>query len=85
VSEQELQIQLLQAELGLAEEERDYWRQRVRELKHERDCFRAVLKGAEYREIDSIPQGGVALAFELGVTVSQITKAALSQIEARAV
>lgn len=48
--------------------------ERIKELEAERDAFRAVLEGAEYREIDEIAKQDPDMCRMLGAAVASLTK-----------
>jgi cation transport regulator ChaC len=49
-------------------------RSRAEAAEAARDCFRAVLEGAEYQQIDDLPTKGVSFCKRLGEATNEITK-----------
>lgn len=50
----------------------------VLDIIHQRNNFRAVLEGAEYRNLDNIGNGNIQTATQLGELTAAMTKAALA-------
>ncbi|MFG6524441.1 hypothetical protein [Sulfitobacter sp. M23508] len=53
--------------------------ERIKELEAERDAFRAVLEGAEYREIDEIAKQDPDMCRMLGAAVASLTKSEIAK------
>lgn len=73
-------VELL-VELESLREENAYLRKELVTAREHRDSFRAVLEGAEYRDIEGIANGGVYAGRELGGLVASITKSAIAEAE----